>query len=339
VKSLVLITVLFGATQLAAAQDGPSPPAKTLQNGRSSPLRLMPGQSPRPARAALPATLPAAIPEQFAPPQEAYASFPETVDGGAPAKPSACQMRLAKLAAFKPIPMLVGPGECGATDAVILDAVILPDLAKVAVTPPATMRCSLAEEIATWVRDDIAPAALKLGAPLRGLDNFDSYECRGRNRVRGAMLSEHGRANALDVRGFRLANGTMVTLTDVNVAKDWRDLIRASACARFSTVLGPGSDGNHEEHIHVDLAERRGGYKMCEWDVREPVRAVAKTEPPAPPAADQRQAAPAAAESHTAALTESVPLPRPRPFTANADRSKWPRSATIRSPVQVRVKE
>jgi hypothetical protein len=36
------------------------------------------------------------------------------------------------------------------------------------------------------------------------------------------------------------------------------------------TVLGPGSDGYHEHHIHVDLAERRGNYRMCQWDVREP---------------------------------------------------------------------
>ena len=50
----------------------------------------------------------------------------------------------------------------------------------------------------------------------------------------------------------------MIELTDVNIAKAWREGIRADACARFSTVLGPGSDGHHEEHIHVDLAERRG---------------------------------------------------------------------------------
>ena len=148
---------------------------------------------------------------------------------------------------------------------------ILPDQAKVAIAPPATLRCAMAEAVALWLREDVAPAALKLGAPLRGLDNFNSYECRSRNRVHGATLSEHGRANALDVRALRLANGEVIGLTDVNVAKDWREALRASTCARFSTVLGPGSDGNHEEHIHVDLAERRGGYKMCEWDVREPV--------------------------------------------------------------------
>ena len=97
----------------------------------------------------------------------------------APVKPSACQLRLAKVAAFKPLPVLVGAGECGAVDAVILDSVILADQAKVVVSPPATLRCSMAEEVAAWLREDVAPAALKLGAPLRGLDNFDSYECRG----------------------------------------------------------------------------------------------------------------------------------------------------------------
>ncbi len=223
----------------------------------------------------------------------------------APLEPSACQLRLAKVAVFKPLPVLAGPGECGAVDAVLLASVILPDQAKVAVTPPATLRCAMAEAVALWLREDVASAALKLGAPLRGLDNFDSYDCRGRNRVQGATLSEHGRANALDVRALRLANGEVVALTDVNVAKDWREFLRASACARFSTVLGPGSDGYHEEHIHVDLAERRGGYKMCQWEVREPVKQAEKTA--------------AKAEENAAKLEQPVPLPRPRPVANAAD--------------------
>jgi hypothetical protein len=160
----------------------------------------------------------------------------------------------------------------------------------------------MAEAIADWVREDVAPAALKLGSPLRGVDNYDSYECRGRNRVRGATLSEHGRANALDVRGFRLANGKTIGLTDVSVAKEWREAIRTGVCARFSTVLGPGSDGNHEQHIHLDLAERRGNYKTCEWDVREPVSQAEKSDPPS--------------EGGGSNL-ETIPLPRPRPV-ANA---------------------
>ena len=37
----------------------------------------------------------------------------------------------------------------------------------------------------------------------------------------------------------------------------------------FTTVLGPASDGFHENHVHVDLAERRSGYRICQWAVRD----------------------------------------------------------------------
>jgi hypothetical protein len=320
VKALVLVAMFVCGTGLAMAESPAPRPAKAIKAGRSLPLRLVPVHStPTPPPPPTPPAPPSAVPEQFSPPQEAYASFPDRPGAAAtagPSTPSACQLRLAKLAVFKPLPALIGAGECGAVDAVIVDGVILPDRAKVAVSPPATLRCTMAEAVAIWVREDIAPAALKLGAPLRGLDNFDSYECRTRNRVAGATLSEHGRANALDVRAFKLGNGTVIGLTEVNVAKDWREGIRASACARFSTVLGPGSDGYHEEHIHVDLAERRGGYKMCQWDVREPVRQAEKAEPPA------EKAAP---------LSEPVPLPRPRPVAANATNDTRLRSGKTRS--------
>jgi extensin-like protein len=177
------------------------------------------------------------------------------------------------------------------------------------------LRCPMAEQIAQWVRDDVAPAVLKLGAPVRGLDNFDSYECRGRNRVRGATISEHGRADALDVRLFKLADGRDLVLTDVNVDKAWREAIKASACARFSTVLGPGSDGNHEEHIHLDLAERHNNYKVCEWDVRTPPPPPAQAEaaPPADATAAPADEAPAQDDAAAAPPLETVPLPRPRP--------------------------
>jgi hypothetical protein len=84
-----------------------------------------------------------------------------------------------------------------------------------------------------------------------------------------ARGGEHGKGNAVDLRSFILADGRVVTLTDVTVAKDFRDGLRDSVCHRFTTVLGPGSDSAHESHIHVDLIERRG-YRMCQWDVRTP---------------------------------------------------------------------
>jgi hypothetical protein len=306
---IVAAVVLLGAGRLAAAQDAPQHSA----HGSPAPARV----SARPA--------PILVPDGLSPPQEAYASFPEqAAAAAAPAPPSACQLRLTKLAGFEPLPVLVGPGECGATDAVLLQAVVLPDQTRVAVTPPATLRCPMAEQVAQWVRDDVLPISKKFGV-LRGLDNFDSYECRGRNRVKGATLSEHGRADALDVRAVKFADGQALTLTDINVDKDWRDGMRTSACARFSTVLGPGSDGAHEEHIHLDLAERHNNYKLCEWDVRVPVvEAKAKPEEKAAPASTDDKAAPneaAAPNDEAAAPDESaaplppdtVPLPRPRP--------------------------
>jgi hypothetical protein len=323
--------------------------------------------APPPARRAVPPPA-IAIPQQFSPPQEAYASFPETpaptaaVAAPATSEPTPCRLRLGKLAAFKPLPVLVGPGECGAADAVLLESVTLPDDTKVTFAPPATLRCTMAEQVALWLREDVLPASASLGTQMRVLEDYDSYECRGQNRVRGATLSEHGRANALDLRGFKLANGKMVELTDVNVAKEWRESLRASACVRFHTVLGPGSDGNHETHIHVDLAERRSGFKICQWDVREPVKVAEKakpeTEEKAKPAAGEKakpaveekakpvveaKAAPAAETKATPELGKKAkpvveekakpgpekkaaaleqPLPLPRPSNAPTDKSR-----------------
>ena len=264
-----LLAGFLAAVAPAAARDGVVRPQARWLRPQYAPLRRPP---PPPA---------IAIPQQFAPPQEAFASFPTPpATGGGPAsgtaEPSPCQLRLGKLATFKPLPVLVGPGECGAADAVLLESVTLPDETKVVLTPPATLRCTMAEQMALWLREDVLPAAVLLGAPMRALEDYDSYECRGQNHVHGATLSEHGRANALDLRGFKLANGRTVELTDVNVDKEWRESLRASACARFHTVLGPGSDSNHESHIHVDLAERHNGYKICQWDVREPVKVAEK---------------------------------------------------------------
>jgi hypothetical protein len=314
VKPAVVVAVM--AVGLAVAMLVSAPPAKAEDD--SSPGAAPAGKPIKTAHTHTTARPPPPVvmPEQFAPPQEAFASFPDSAAAASgPSPPSACQLRLAKLAVFQPLGTIVGPGDCGAPDAVLLQSIILADQTKIAVTPAATLRCPIAEQIANWVRDDVSPSLVHFGPPLRGLDNFDSYECRGRNRVRAALLSEHGRADALDVRDFKLADGRELGLTDVNVDKDWREKIRASACARFSTVLGPGSDGYHEEHIHLDLAERHNGYKICEWDVREPPRPVeAQTEKVPQPPSDE---ASTADEETPPIPPDEVPLPRRRPLAAN----------------------
>jgi len=206
-----------------------------------------------------------------------------------PPPPSACRLALtADLAVAPSLPLMYGPGECGGPDLVKLEAVILPDKSRVTLTPAATLRCTMAQAFVHWVREEVAPAAAALGSPPKSIETFDSYECRGRNRIVGAKLSEHGRANALDVRIIKLANGKTMDLTDVHVDHDFREGLKKSVCARFTTVLGPGADAYHSNHVHVDLQERRGGYRMCQWDIRDP-----------PPPPQQ--------------VASAIPLPRPRP--------------------------
>jgi hypothetical protein len=181
-----------------------------------------------------------------------------------------CRMRLTtEVAIARPVPGFKGVDQCAVSDVVRLEAVVLRDGSYVAVTPPATLRCDMAEALVRWVREDVAVAAAELGAPLRSVDNYASYSCRNRNNIAGAALSEHGKANAIDIRSFKLANGKVVGLTDRRTAPAFREKIRKSVCARFSTVLGPGSDGYHEDHIHVDLQRTpRGRYRLCRWNLR-----------------------------------------------------------------------
>jgi hypothetical protein len=151
-----------------------------------------------------------------------------------------------------------------------LQAILLPNQPRLIFNPPAILRCDFAETVIQWVREDVLPAARSLKAAVQSIDNYASYDCRARNGILGATLSEHGRAKALDVRSLKLADGTVVGLTDSRISKVFREDLRGRTCARFMTVLGPGSDGYHEDHIHLDLIERKSGMRICQWEVREP---------------------------------------------------------------------
>ena len=74
-----------------------------------------------------------------------------------------------------------------------------------------------------------------------------------------------------------------ISLTDRKVPRELRESVLHSVCARFSTVLGPGSDGYHEDHIHLDLMERHNDYRICQWNVWDPLPAVAPMLPASRP--------------------------------------------------------
>jgi hypothetical protein len=239
---------------------------------------------------------------------------------------SACRLALTEEIAIAPsVPDIRGPGACGGEDLVRLEAIVLPDKRKVAVKPAAILRCTMASAIADWVRKDMVPLAASLGSTISDLDNFDSFECRGRNRIVGAMLSEHGKANALDVRAIKLTNGQSIGLTDRTMSRDVRERVLHSVCSRFSTVLGPGSDWYHEDHIHLDLAQRRNDYRICQWNVWDPLPQVAPllpTERPEEAPPREVAAKPEAKDEADDAAAEKSPAPSDKSVPEKGQPSK-----------------
>jgi hypothetical protein len=112
----------------------------------------------------------------------------------------------------------------------------------------------------------VAPTITTLGKSLRGVVTLDSYDCRLRNGVANAKISEHGHANALDVRAFKFANGAPIELTDANVAKSLREKLRQCLCSFFDRT-GNGADAYHDSHVHLDLIVRSNNYRICQSDV------------------------------------------------------------------------
>jgi hypothetical protein len=162
--------------------------------------------------------------------------------------------------AFEPRPDLSGPG-CGATRPLALSR--LPD--GVAVEPPAIVTCPVAQALAAWVLDSVIPAASRFDSAATGLSIGTSYECR--NQRNGAKRSEHAFANAVDVMGISLWRRSAVPVMPRDAASaEGRFVaeVRAGACAHFTTVLGPGSDAAHADHLHLDLRGRKAGYRICQ---------------------------------------------------------------------------
>jgi hypothetical protein len=107
-------------------------------------------------------------------------------------------------------------------------------------------------------------------------------------------------------------------LTDRTASRGLRESVLHSVCARFSTVLGPGSDGYHEDHIHLDLMERHNNYKICQWDVWDPLPPIA----PLLPAERPDQAPPREVAEKSDARPDSAKSGASKPATAEPDTSE-----------------
>ncbi len=122
--------------------------------------------------------------------------------------------------------------------------------------------CPLAAAYAIFELHGLQPAAQAVfEQPVVRIDHFGSFACR--NIARSNRRSQHASANALDMAGFRLEDGTRIT-----VARDWQGegdkarflrLVRDAACDAFNVTLGPEYNAAHHDHFHVDM----GGFGMC----------------------------------------------------------------------------
>ncbi len=160
-------------------------------------------------------------------------------------------------ATIEPQPEIDGPGICGLTHPFKVSALAE---GTVTVDKNVTIGCPLVVALESWLAEVVQPyAQADFGENVVELEAFGAYSCRSVDNLYGAPLSEHSFGNAIDVSGFRLADGR-----EIVIVRDWKKTgsqeaaflreVHAGACQHFTTVLGPGADVFHYNHFHLDLA-------------------------------------------------------------------------------------
>ena len=140
----------------------------------------------------------------------------------------------------------------------------------VAMRPDTVLRCETALALARWVVDFAIPAAERLPerGELTGIAHGSSYICRSRNNAASGRLSEHSFGNAIDVMGFTFEDGSTLQIEprdeEGTINESFQSAVRNAACLDFTTVLGPGTDAAHADHLHMDVKDRKGGYRLCQ---------------------------------------------------------------------------
>jgi hypothetical protein len=154
-----------------------------------------------------------------------------------------------------------GAGQCGIDDAVALSAID-----GVSLQPAALLTCEAALTYANLWTEIKAPLAESIfQSEPQTVFVAASYACRGRNNIAGARISEHAFGRAIDVRGIAFEDGQVWSVQPHPEGADdpaarFQAAIRQDACGPFTTILGPGSDGHHQDHIHFDIARRSSTY-------------------------------------------------------------------------------
>lgn len=159
-----------------------------------------------------------------------------------------------------------GEGQCLRDDRQVLQG---PQQLKVRLAPAGTQAtCAIDAGMALWLTHGIQPAATRIfGSPVARIEHLGTNNCRRIGGGADGNWSEHATGNAMDVGAFVLADGRRIS-----VLKDWTSggekaaflrAVRDTACESFSTVLSPDYNAAHADHLHLDQAQRAGGWAAC----------------------------------------------------------------------------
>jgi hypothetical protein len=208
------------------------------------------------------------VPRVLPPPQSASVANPMP-DGTLSGEACLTALRRMKVE-FQVAATPVAAGACSVADPVRLNSVAVGNT-RVKLPDRPLLTCGFAERFASWLIGKGAPALRSAtDSHLLSMGTGPGYQCRGRNGDASAKLSEHAFGNAVDIEYFRLADGQVIWVQEADDANSkYRAVLatlRATGCADFTTVLGPGTNSAHESHFHFDLERRgkKGNHALCQ---------------------------------------------------------------------------
>ncbi|WP_245485017.1 extensin-like domain-containing protein [Ciceribacter ferrooxidans] len=262
---LLLLAAALAAAPAMAAPDNPPVPLPKPPLADRAPAVGPPVPAEKPKERQAPA---APEPEKKErEPAEPPPPPPPPIETEDKAAFDACTAELTALgAAFRTLPRIDDGEGCGIDKPVAMTRLS----AEVAIEPEVTARCETLLQLARMTRDLVEPAA-RLGLPdmgrLKAVHQASGYVCRKRNGADTGKISEHARGNAVDISALEFEKGPVpmkiVASEDSDLAAAFQRALNAAACLYFTTVLSPGSDDAHRDHMHLDVMKRTGGYRYC----------------------------------------------------------------------------
>ncbi|WP_375590688.1 extensin family protein [Hoeflea alexandrii] len=180
---------------------------------------------------------------------------------------ASCEAELRKLGAvFDRQDPIRGENGCGIEAPYSIEQIV----PGVSLSPASQLRCPTALAMARWMDAVVVPAAEALpdAVTLARLNHGSTYVCRRRNNSATGKMSEHAIGNAIDIMSFEFKGRDPIPVSpragDGTVEEAFQRAVRGGACLHFTTVLGPGTNASHADHLHLDIIERKRGYRLCQ---------------------------------------------------------------------------